>query len=99
MSSPVTRTEALMRAFGWQGGTVHDLCKEIGCVVDDFLYNECSEYEQDHRFGWFAYRTNSLEYNRANILDGKKGCVKFWIGVADAVNCSIKQGIETPKKF
>lgn len=95
----LTKTEALMLAFGWKGGTVHDICKEIGCNVEDFLYKETREYEMDHRFGWFAYRTNSIEYNQKFVKDGKRGCVKFWHGVVDAVLCSIKQGQETPKKF
>ena len=83
------RTRLVMRGLGWQGGTVHDLCKHIGCDVDMFLSSDAegvgdlsSEFSQ----GWFATRT-SPNYLQ-NIAPGRwRGSLNFWFGVAAGENC------------
>ena len=95
----ITRTEALMAAFGWKGGTIHQVAEATGCDSTGLLYTEDAEWNQDHKAGWFAYRTCSLEHNQTVIYPGVKGNVQFWLGVAAGVQSSIKQGEDTPKKF
>ena len=96
----MNRTEALMVAFGYQGGTVHDICKEVGLEVNDFLYGEAILYSNDNACGWFAYRTCTLEFNQERcVKEQRKGNLQFWLGVVSAVNCSKKQGLKIEKKF
>lgn len=94
----VDRVAALCKAFGWQGGTIHQLASETGCSVDSLLNTEKNEYSPDYSSGWFAYRTCSLEHNQKHS-PGNRENVQFWIGVSGGVLCSIKQGMETPKRF
>lgn len=95
----ITRTEALMAAFGWKGGTIHQIAEVTGCDSTELLYAEDAEWNQDHKAGWFAYRTCSLEHNQTVIYPNVKGNVQFWLGVAAAVQCCIKMSEDTPKKF
>ena len=95
----VTRVEALMRAFGWMGGTIHQIAEVTGCDVHDLIYKAAEEYTSSHKAGWFAYTTNSLEYNQEKILPAFNGNLQFWIGVAAGVQTAIKLGKETPRKF
>lgn len=56
---PEDRTRLIMSAFGWQGGTVHDVCKEIGCNVQEFLYAEVGgvgDHDSEFGKGWSAAR-------------------------------------------
>jgi len=78
------RTKYAMKALGWQGGTVHDLCREIECDVHDFLYESAidvgvmgSEFTQ----GWFAIRTCKPGFFLNTIAPKKKGNLQFWFGV------------------
>lgn len=87
---PITRTEALMAAFGWQGGTIHQIAEVTGCSALELLHTEAIVYNQDFKQGWSAYRTCSLEYNQTVIYPSVKGNVQFWLGVAAAVQCCIK---------
>ena len=95
----ITRTEALMAAFGWKGGTIHQIAEVTGCDSLELLYTEVMEYNQDHKEGWFAYRTCSLEHNQTVIYPGVQGNVQFWLGVAAGVQCCIKLGEVVHKKF
>ena len=94
-----TRTEALVRAFGWQGGTIHQIAEETGCDAHDLIYAVANEYSLDWGLGWFAYRTNSLEFNQENITPKQQRNLQFWLGVAAGVQTSLKMKQETPKKF
>lgn len=38
------RTINVMHAIGWQGGSVHDLAREFGFDVYDFLYSKFDTY-------------------------------------------------------
>ena len=95
----VTRTEALMLAFGWQGGTIHQIAKETGCDAHDLIYAVANEYSLDCGLGWFAYRTNSLEFNQEKITPKQQRNLQFWLGVASGVQTNLKMKQETPKKF
>lgn len=95
----VTRTEALMLAFGWQGGTIHQIAEVTGCDAHDLIYKSAIEYSNEHAAGWFAYQTNTLEFNQQNITPKRKGDLQFWLGVASGVQTSLKMKQDTPKKF
>ena len=95
----VTRTEALMRAFGWQGGTIHQIAEITGCSAQDLIYGEEIHSSQQNSAGWFSYQTNSLEFNQQNITQKHQGDLQFWLGVAAGVQTAIKLKQPTPKKF
>lgn len=95
----ISRSEALMRAFGWQGGTVQQICEVIGVDPHDLIYKTQEEYLFSNKCGWFAYRTNSLEFNRKNILNQQKGNLQFWLGVCSGVQTTIKLGEDVKQKF
>jgi len=79
------RTKYAMMALGWQGGTVHDLCREIECSPSDFLYDPIegvSVMNSTYTQGWFAYRTCSKKYLFDVLAPKYKGDVQFWLGVA-----------------
>lgn len=95
----IPRIQALMLAFGWQGGTVWQIAEETGCDAHDLIYKASEEYNSSHRAGWFSYCTNSLEYNQEKIAPAMKGNLQFWIGVASGVQTNLKLKKETPKKF
>lgn len=95
----ITRTKALMAAFGWKGGTIHQIAEVTGCDFLELLHTEAMEYSQDYTKGWFAYRTCSLEHNQTVVYPNVKGNVQFWLGVAAGVQCCIKMSEDTPKKF
>jgi hypothetical protein len=95
----VTRTEALMRAFGWQGGTIHQLVEATGCDAFNLIHSEAEEHSQNHRVGWFAYRTNSKEFNQRHLVEQNNGNLQFWLGVAAGVQTCIKMQQDAPAKF
>lgn len=93
------RAEALLCAFGRQGGTVRQLAQDTGCDAHDLLYAKTEERNIEHQKGWFAYMTCSLTHNQANITPKKKGNLQFWLGVASGVQTCLKRKQETPRKF
>ena len=95
----ITRTEALCRAFGWQGGTIHQVAEKTGCDSTDLIYSKDEPYiDQSHASGWFAYRTCPLDHNQ-QFIEKYKGNLQFWLGVASGVQTCIKMKQETPRKF
>lgn len=95
----ISRGEALMRAFGWQGGTIHQICELINIDPHDLIYAAQNEHEFANKCGWFAYRTNSLEFNQEKIFPAMKGNLQFWLGVCSGVQTTIKLGEEVKQKF
>ena len=80
----VTRTAALIQAFGWQGGTIHQLAEETGVGVQELLYGAFTDHNyltSDYSNGWFAGRTCTVEHNIANVFPKYRGNVSFWHGV------------------
>lgn len=94
----MNRTLNLLNAFGFQGGTIHQVAELTGCEVENLLYDGIVQYTNEHSFGWWAYRTCSLEHNQKFIED-EKGVVQFWLGVAQGVETTRKQGLPIEKKF
>ena len=95
----MNRTTNLLNAFGFQGGTIHQVAELTGCDAFDLLYVETMPYEFHRRDGWFAYRTNEREFNKKRITPTRQGNVQFWIGVAEGVETTRKQGLPIVAKF
>lgn len=73
--SPERRSIALMRALGWQGGTIHQVAKESGCSAHELLHGPLY---QSVRF--FSGVRN---WRYANELKRKyQGQLDWWLGVA-----------------
>ena len=87
---PVDRTRNLMTLLGWQGGTVHDACKEIGLEVHEFLYADADFGNDgpchDFRRG-YAHADDIAIY-----LSSNRGNLQYWLGCVSAV----QNGIEDP---
>lgn len=79
-------TLALMKALGWQGGTVHQLAQETGLDVSDIiagipkdLHNVYSDYVE----GWYTIKVCPPE-SRGRRFSANKGKRDFWRGVIEA---------------
>ena len=87
--SPETRTKNLMTLLGWQGGTVHDACKEVGLEVHDFLYGSADFTDSgpchDFRRGYEEAEDIAI------YLSGNRGNLQYWFGAVAAV----QNGFET----
>ena len=88
----VTRTEALCKVLGWQGGTIHQIAQETGCDVQELLYSEPKETHltSSNSFGWSAARTNDVAFNRKKIFPQYRGNVDFWLGAARGMQLKIR---------
>lgn len=95
----IPRAEAIMQAFGCQGGTIRQICDKIGIDPHDLIYKTQNEYELSHKCGWFAYRTNSLEFNQEHMTKQHIGNLHFWLGVCRGVQTTIKLGEKVKQKF
>ena len=95
----MNRTTNLLNAFGYQGGTIHQVAELTGCDAFGLLYAEAIAYDEDKAQGWFAYRTNGRDFNRSNTAPARQGDVQFWIGVAEGVETTRKQGLPILAKF
>lgn len=82
LTTPEQRMTAYLAAFGWQGGTIHQVVIETGCNAYDLLHGEDKERDKDHTGGWFAARTCSPEFNRATNFPRHQGDLQFWLGFA-----------------
>ena len=82
--TPENRTKHLAQALGYQGGTIHQFCEEIGCNANDFLYKDLPDgfqNNQDFLSGWYAANAGTLEHNKEFVFPKKKGILIFWLGV------------------
>jgi len=88
----VNRTEALCRALGWQGGTIHQISRETGVGVDNLLYGtpESVYLNSDYSHGWFAGRTCGVDFNKTTNFPKYYGNADFWLGVAEGIINSVK---------
>lgn len=85
------RTRLVMKALGWQGGTVHDLCKTLALDSHTFLYGDVAgvgDMASEFTGGWFGVRTCSPEYFREHLTAKHRGNLQFWFGVAAGLNCA-----------
>ena len=79
-----TRTELLLQALGYQGGTVHDICRMVGIDVHEFLHKQVPPSDKmlgDHWFMGTCFNTCSMAYRHETLLPKYKGNLNFWLGV------------------
>lgn len=95
----MNRTLNLLNAFGFQGGTIHQVAALTGCDAFDLLHTEEIPFDMDRGRGWFAYRTNKQNYNKEEVTPKEQGNVQFWLGVAEAVEVTRKLGGKVVAKF
>lgn len=95
----MNRTTNLLNAFGFQGGTIHQIAELTGCDAFDLLHAETTPYEFHRQSGWFAYRTNGRDFNQKKITPKELGNVQFWLGVAEGVETTRKMGEQVTAKF
>lgn len=79
-----TRTELLMQALGWQGGTVHDICHYVGINAHKFLYTDIPSNQKMMGDDWFmgtCFNTCSMAYRHETLLPKYRGNLNFWLGV------------------
>jgi len=75
---PEDRTKNLFALLGWQGGTIHDACKEIGCDVHDFLYGSAN-FDDDGPCADFRRGYEEAE-DIAIYLAANRGNLQYWFG-------------------
>jgi hypothetical protein len=96
----MTRLEALLSAFRWHGGTIHQVAETTGCTASDLLHAEADK-------GWHctAYHFGNINGDNAathgthRFLDpqtGKAfphtfGRLNYWLGVADGYRAAVKE--------
>lgn len=69
--------------LGWQGGTIHDVAKELGVDSTDLLYGKPKNsigIDSDYMKGQFAFGTCSKEFVKNTLLPKYKGNLDFWLG-------------------
>lgn len=86
---PEDRTRLLMQALGWQGGTIHQACKETGLEVTSFLHDDLRDdgygLNSDFTAGWFAIRTCSKDKFK-ELASRNHGNLQWWFGVCAGLN-------------
>jgi len=94
---PADRTINLMTLLGWQGGTVHDACKEVGLDVHEFLYSD-ADFNNDGPCHDFI-RGYDQAKDIALYLSSNKGNLQYWLGCVSAVQNDFKlpNAMCTPK--
>lgn len=89
------RTRYLLNAFGWQGGTIHQIAEITGCDSHDLLYAEPKfgydfrgNYQPSAEYlnGFTAGGTCESEWVRETLAPKHQGEIEFWFGVMGAFN-------------
>jgi len=89
------RTRYLLSAFGWQGGTIHQIAEVTGCDSKDLLYAEPKfDYDfrgnylpsTDYLNGFTAGSTCEPAWIRETLAPKRKGNLEYWFGVMGAFN-------------
>lgn len=79
-------TEALCKALGWQGGTVHQVADELGIDTHSILYGEPSATYTSSPYNLGLYwSTNSKEHQKEVLIPQNRGDIDYWLGVAHAI--------------
>lgn len=83
----MTTTEYLMKALGWQGGTVHQVATATGLNVQTILALDETKitdlYQLEMYNGGYTWAMNGGKEN--NIPQDKRGYPLFWLGAMDAI--------------
>lgn len=78
----MNRTEAVIVALGYQGGTVHDLCKELGIEVNVFLYGSPNNTANGSYIHGLYINTCGMEHRHNVLKRDYYGDLDYWLGVA-----------------
>lgn len=78
-------TKALFDLLGWQGGTIHQVAKELGFADTSILLYGKPEathicMDSDYMLGHSAYSTCSQEWVKERLLPKYRGNKDFWLG-------------------
>ena len=89
---PADRTKNLCTLLGWQGGTVHNACKEIGVDWYEFLH---ADSQFDDRGPCADFRRGYAEADDiALYLSDNRGNLQYWLGAIAAVENEFKPPCE-----
>jgi len=88
--TPETRTKNLFALLGWQGGTIHDACKEVGLDISEFLHSSADFDERgpcnDFMRGYYQAADIALYLHR------ERGNLQYWYGAI----CAVQNNYEAP---
>lgn len=73
----MNRTLAIMHVLGWQGGTIHQVAKEINCSSTDIIYSDADRNHPSYKEGFYAH-------NHGIVNRQRTGDLAYWLGVAEA---------------
>ena len=82
--NPQQRTENLFHLLGWQGGTIHDACKEIGVEPHDFLHAS-ADFDNNGPCADFRRGYEEAE-DIALYLSSNRGNLQYWFGAISFIN-------------
>lgn len=89
----INPTLNIFRAFGCQGGTIHQAAEMTGLTTSQILNLLEIPVDQDiRRLGWSSVRTCSLVHNLKVNFPAHRGNVDYWIGVVEGVDMVDKLG-------
>jgi len=91
----MNNTEKLLKILGYQGGTIHDLSKEIGLSVSVILDIDKLSYDYGVLEGkaksvGLITNTCSASYIKTNLLPIYYGSFNFWKAAIRSLDLDIK---------
>jgi len=72
----MNRTLALMHTLGWQGGTVHQVGRELNLDTSSIVYGNAEKDSPNYKKGFDDIGKGVVDFNR-------KGDLQYWLGVAE----------------
>lgn len=78
----MNRTLNILKAFGFQGGTIHQVAELTGCDAFELLYSEYKEKAIDFRDGVNCSKTYKGTNMFKTIAENRQSNLLFWLGVA-----------------
>jgi hypothetical protein len=79
-NAQMTRLAAFCKAFGWQGGTIHQVEEITGCCVVALTGVESQTADPKYHDGFVVAKSNQVKEALATGVF--KGRLQFWLGVA-----------------
>lgn len=76
----MTRLEAWCKAFGWAGGTIHQVAEITGCGVCALTGVENQTANKNYESGFLAAKAGQVKDAMMELVF--KGNLQFWLGVA-----------------
>lgn len=83
--TPESRASNLMRYFGWQGGTIHQVAEETGVDVQTLLYGQPNATDLNSKFSHGACASDTCSLTmRLALAKQTHGLADYWIGVGES---------------